>query len=76
MRQSNLINFYSNDMVVSKDHINLNYLKLTYQRISLKDLENKHKLGWRYLSHLIIYFLLNELSTTKNLWTQKYGFVY
>ena len=38
-----MFNFYSNDMVVSKDHINLNYLKLTYQRISLKDLENKHK---------------------------------
>ena len=43
MRQSNLVNFYSNDMVVSKDHINLNYLRLTYQRISLKDLEKKHK---------------------------------
>ena len=43
MGQSNLFNFYSNDMVVSKDHINLNYLKLTYQRISLKDLEKKHK---------------------------------
>ncbi len=43
MIQSNLLNFYSNDMVVSKDHINLNYLKLTYQRISLNDLENKHK---------------------------------
>ena len=43
MRQSNSLNFYSNDMVVSKDHINLHYLKLTYQRISLKDLEKKHK---------------------------------
>ena len=43
MRQSNIINFYSDDMFVSKDHINLNYLKLTYQRISLKDLEKKHK---------------------------------
>ena len=43
MGQSNLFNFYSNDMVVSKDHINLNYLKLTYQKISLKDLEKKHK---------------------------------
>ena len=43
IRQSNLLNFYSNDMVISKDHINLNYLKLTYQRISLKDLEKKHK---------------------------------
>ena len=43
MRQSNIINFYSDDMFVSKDHININYLKLTYQRISLKDIENKHK---------------------------------
>ena len=43
IRKSNLLNFYSNDMVVSKEHIKLNYLKLTYQRISLKDLEKKHK---------------------------------
>ena len=43
MRQSNFLDFYSNDMVVSKDHINLNYLKLTYQRILIKDLEKKHK---------------------------------
>ncbi len=43
MIESDLMNFYSNDMVVSKDHINLNYLKLTYQRISVKDLEKKHK---------------------------------
>ena len=76
MRQSNIFNFYSDDMVVSKDHINLNYLKLTYQRISLKDLENKHKLGWRYISHLIILFLLNEFSRTKILLMQKYWFLY
>ena len=43
MRKSNLFNFYSGDMVVSKDLINLNYLKLTYQRILIKDLEKKHK---------------------------------
>ena len=43
VKQSNFFNFYSDDMVVSKDHINLHYLKLTYQRISLKDLEKKHK---------------------------------
>ena len=43
MRHLDLLNFYSNDMVVSKDHINYNYLKLTYQRLSLKDLEKKHK---------------------------------
>ena len=43
MIKSNIFNFYSDDMVVSKDYININYLKLTYQRISLKDLEKKHK---------------------------------
>ena len=43
MRASNLLNFYSNDMIVSKEQINLNYLKLTYQRILVKDLEKKHK---------------------------------
>tara|TARA_Y100001933_G_scaffold91541_1_gene92470 strand:- start:501 stop:659 length:159 start_codon:yes stop_codon:yes gene_type:complete len=43
MRESNLLNFYSNDMIVSKEQINLNYLKLTYQRILVKDLEKKHK---------------------------------
>ena len=43
MRETNSFNFYSDDMVVAKDNINLNYLKLTYQRISLKDLEKKHK---------------------------------
>ena len=43
MREIDLFNFYSNDMVVSKENINLNYLKLTYQKISIKDLENKYK---------------------------------
>ena len=43
MRKLNYVSFYSNDMVVSKDHINLNYLKLTYQRTSLRDLEKKNK---------------------------------
>ncbi len=43
MIKSNTFNFFSDDMVVSKYHINLHYLKLTYQRISLKDLEKKHK---------------------------------
>ena len=52
MRESKLLKFYSNDMVVSKDNINLNYLKLTYQRISLKDLEKKHK-QWAEDSFLI-----------------------
>ena len=43
MREIDLFNFYSNDMVISKANINFNYLKLTYQKISIKDLEKKHK---------------------------------
>ena len=43
IRESDLLNFYSDDMVVSKDQINHNYLKLTYQIISVTDLEKKHK---------------------------------
>ena len=43
MREIDLFNLYSNDMVVSKENINVNYLKLTYQKISIKDLEKKHK---------------------------------
>ena len=43
IRKSDLLNFYSNNKIVSKDNLNLNYLKLTYQKFSLKDLEKKHK---------------------------------
>ena len=43
IKETDLLNFYSNDMVVSKDQMNHNYLKLTYQRISVTDLEKKHK---------------------------------
>ena len=37
------LNFYSNDMTVAKDQLALNHLKLTYQRNSVTDLEQKHK---------------------------------
>ena len=37
------LNFYSNDMTVSKDQLAHNHLKLTYQRDSVTDLEQKHK---------------------------------
>jgi len=30
-------------MVVPKEQIHLNYLKLTYQRLSVRDLDRKHK---------------------------------
>ena len=37
------LKFYSNDMTVAKDQLAKNYLKLTYQRNSVRDLDKKHK---------------------------------
>ena len=37
------LNFFSNDMTVSKDQLALNHLKLTFQRNSITDLDKKHK---------------------------------
>ena len=37
------LNFFSNDMIVSKDQLALNHLKLGYQRNSIIDLDEKHK---------------------------------
>ncbi len=37
------LNFFSNDMTVAKDQLAQNHLKLTYQRDSVTDLEQKHK---------------------------------
>ena len=37
------LNFFSNDMTVAKDQLAHNHLKLTYQRDSVTDLEQKHK---------------------------------
>ena len=37
------LNFYSKDMTVAKDQLAHNHLKLTYQRDSVTDLEQKHK---------------------------------
>ena len=37
------LNFFSNDMTVAKDQLAHNHLKLTYQRDSVTNLEQKHK---------------------------------
>ena len=37
------LNFYSNDMAVAKDQLAHNHLKLSYQRDSVADLDQKHK---------------------------------
>ena len=37
------LSFFSNDMKVAKDQLASNHLKLTYQRDSVTDLEQKHK---------------------------------
>ena len=38
-----LLNFYSNNMIVTKDQLALNHLKLTYQRSLVSNLDQKHK---------------------------------
>jgi len=37
------LNFYSKDMTVAKDQLAHNHLKLTYQRASVSNLDQKHK---------------------------------
>ena len=37
------LNFFSNDMTVAKDQLAQNHLKLTFQRNSVTDLDEKHK---------------------------------
>ena len=37
------LKFYSNDMTVAKDQLAHNQLKLTFQRRSVMDLDQKHK---------------------------------
>ena len=37
------LKFFSNDMTVAKDQLALNHLKLTYQRNSITNLDEKHK---------------------------------
>jgi len=37
------LNFYSNDMTLTKDQLVYNHLKLTYQKNLVSDLDQKHK---------------------------------
>ncbi len=43
MKKVTSLNFYSNDMTVAKDQLAQNQLKLTFQRNSVTDLDEKHK---------------------------------
>ena len=43
MKKFKSLNFFSNDMTVSKEQLAHNHLKLPYQRNSVTDLEQKHK---------------------------------
>ena len=36
-------NFFSKEMIITKKSLNENQLKLTYQKQSISDLDNKHK---------------------------------
>ena len=40
---SNNSNFYSNEMILTKNTLNENQLKYTYQKQLISDLEYKHK---------------------------------
>ena len=40
---SNTLNFYSNEMIITKKSLNENQLKYTYQKQSISDLDLKHK---------------------------------
>ena len=37
------LNFYSDEMIVTKKFLNENHLKLTYQRQLISNLDSKHK---------------------------------
>ena len=40
---SNTLNFYSNEMIITKKSLNENQLKYTYQKQLISDLDLKHK---------------------------------
>ena len=40
---SNTLNFYSNEMIITKKSLNENQLKYTFQKQSISDLDLKHK---------------------------------
>ena len=37
------LNFYSDKMIITKNYLNENHLKLTYQRQLISNLDSKHK---------------------------------
>ena len=41
--RSNTLNFYSNEMIITKKSLNENQLKYTYQKQLISDLDLKHK---------------------------------
>ena len=40
---SNTLNFYSNEMIITKKTLNENQLKYTYQKQLISNLDDKHK---------------------------------
>jgi len=45
------LNFYSDEMFVSKKFLVENHLKLTYQRQLISDLDSKHKDWSKYIGY-------------------------
>ncbi len=45
------INFYSNEMIISRKTLNANNLKFTYQKQLISDLDSKHKEWSKIIGH-------------------------
>ena len=43
IRSSNTLDFFSEEMIITKKSLNENQLKFTYQKQLISDLDNKHK---------------------------------
>jgi len=72
------LNFYSNDMILTKSQLVHNHLKLTYQKNLVSDLNQKHK-AWAK-EDAVSYFNWDECVViyliSKNLWFYFWWFIY
>ena len=50
-KETNISNFYSDEMFITKKYLNENHLKLTYQRHLISNLELKHKEWSKYFGY-------------------------
>ena len=50
-KKNNKLNFYSDDMFISKSSLIEHHLKLTYQRQLISNLDSKHKEWSKYFNN-------------------------